>query len=234
VGFSSELVLRPRPPGFATVGTEDDAAYRRSVRNTSALLVVIVIVVIAGLLLPAYFGSGDTFSNSTFAYSPDGLTLNISLNTTRAFTPSGLRISIWINLTSGTESVAARSSWAVDQSRLWERLCTTGWPIGIGVMHGYYDQYNYSSGSLLLLKQPLSDCVTSITAPQYFLIQAQGSSAIVSINGTLESWNLQTTLVLRKDSFVQNPQTGGTVTVIGADEWGDVAILHFITPQNLS
>jgi hypothetical protein len=76
--------------------------------------------------------------------------------------------------------------------------------------------------------------VTSIAALQYFLVQAQGSSAIVSINGSLESWNLQTTLVLGKDSFVQRPQTGGTFTVIGADGWGDVAILHFITPQNLS
>jgi len=219
------------------VGTEDDAAYRKSVRNTSALLVVIVIVVIAGLLLPAYFGFGGTLPTSTFAYSPDGLTLNISLNTTRAFTPSGLRISIWINGTSGIESVTARNSWAVDQSRLWEKLCTTGWPIGVGVMHGYYDQYNYSSGTLLLLKpffSSFTECVTSIAVPQYFLVQPQGSLAIASINGSFESWNLVTTFVIGKDSFVQSPQTGGTFTVVGADEWGDVAVLHFIAPRTLS
>ena len=145
-----------------------------------------------------------------------------------------MNISVWINGTSGIENVTAKDSWAVDQSQLWERPCTSGWPIGIGIMHGNYDQYNYTSGMLLLLKQPIMYCPTFAATPRSFLFQPVGSKAIVSIDGSLETWNLQTTLVIGKASFARNQQTSGTFTVIEADEWGDVAILHIVAPLNTS
>ncbi len=217
------------------MGSEDDAAYRRSVRNVSGLLVVVVIVVLAGLVLPSYLGPGaGALPTSNLAYGVNGLTLSISVNATRAFAPSNVSITVWINGTSSIDNVTTQDSWAVDQSRLWERPCTFGWPIGIGVMHGYYDQYNYTLGTLLPLKQPYTDCPTSPATPQSFLVQPDGSEAIASINGSLDAWNLQTTLVIGKASFAQSLQIGGTFTVIGADEWGDVAILYIVAPLNMS
>jgi len=214
---------------LADVGSEDDVAYRRSVRNTSVLLGVIVIVVVAGLILPGFFPAG-ALPTSTVAYSANGLTLNLSVNTTQAFEPSGVRITAWINGTSSIVNVTATDSWAIRSPLLWGSPCQPGFPIGVGVMHGYYDQYNYTSGKLLPLGQKVPVCPFPSGLPQSFLIQPYGSQAIVSINGSLERWNLQTTVVLGRASFLQDLQTGGTFTVIGADEWGDVAILHFVAP----
>jgi len=216
------------------MGAEDDASYRRSVRNTAALLVVVIIILIAGLVLQAYFVPLGSPPTSTYAYSPNGLTLSFTINTTHAFAPSGVIITVWINGTSSTENVTAKNSWAVGPSLLWGSPCTPGWPLGIGVMHGYYDQYNYTSGTLLPLKPTVLYCPPPPGLPRSFLVEAYGSEAITNVNDSLLRWNLQTTLVLEKTSFLQSQLTGGTFTVIGADEWGDVAILHFDTPLNLS
>jgi len=216
------------------VDTEDDSSYRRSVRNTVALLAVIAVIIVAGIVIPTYFTPASVLPTSTQAYSPNGLTLSISLNTTQAFAPSGVSIAVWINGTSSIENVTAQDSWAVSQSLLWGSECTPGWPIGVGVMHGYFDQYNYTSGVLLPLKQPALYCPSPLGVPRSFLVEADGSEAITSLNGSLVRWNLETTLVLEKTSFVQTQQIGGTFTVIGADEWGDVAILYFVAPLNMS
>jgi len=221
-------IIKTLADNRAEVGSEDDAAYRKSVRNTSLLLVVIVIVIAAGLILPGYFPAGAP-PTSAVAYSPNGLTLSLSINTTQAFSPYGLSITVWINGTSSIDNVSSQDSWAVSQSLLWGSPCTPGWPIGVGVMRGYYDQYNFTSGTLLPLGLTEPRCPIVQGLPQSFLVEPDGSQAFASINGSLERWNLQTSVVLGKTFLSDNQLTGGTYTVIGTDEWGDVAILHFVT-----
>lgn len=227
-------MIKTKASHSVDVGAEDDASYKRSVRNTAALLLVVVIVLVAGLILPAYFVPAGGLATSTFAYDPNGLTLSISVNTTQAFAPSGVTIKVWINGTSSIENVTAQDSWAVSKALLWGRSCTPGWPIGIGVMHGYYDQYNYTTGTLLPLNQQEPRCPVLSGSPRSFLVEAYGSVAITSINGSLVRWNLQTSLVLTKASFATSQLSSGTFTVIGADEWGGAALLYFVVPLSTS
>jgi len=198
------------------------------VRNTAFLLLIVVIVLAAGLFLPAFFTPAGTLPTEAMAADPNGLTLNISLNTTRVFAPSGVAVTIWINGSSAIENVTALDSWPLNQTLLWKAPCTPGWPMGVGVMLGYYDQYNYSSGALLPLNQPTAGCPPSSGVPISFLVQAEGSKAIISMNGSDETWDLLTTLVLTKSSVTPLLTTSEVFTVIGADEWGDVVILHFV------
>ena len=208
----------------------EDTAYKKSVRNTVFLLIVVVIVLVAGLTLPAFFTPAGTFSTETMVGDPNGLTLNLGLNATHVLSPYGLVITVWINGSSAIDNITAQDSWPVNQTMLWRAPCVAGWPIGIGVMSGYYDQYNYSSGVILPLKQqaPL-DCQAYSTGPQSFLVEAEGSKAIASTNGSDETWDLLTTLVLTRSSFTQIQTPGEIFTIIGTDEWGDVTILHFVT-----
>jgi len=196
------------------------------------LLLIVIIALVAGLTLSSYFGPPNTLPTQAMIGDWYGLTLNLDLNTTHAFAPSSLAVTVWINGSSAIENMTAQDSWAVNQTLLWKAPCIPEWPIGIGVMSGYYDQYNYSSGVLLPLEQQAAGCQVSSATPQSFLVQAGGTKAIVSMNGSDETWNLLTTLILTKASFPQTQATGQVFTVIGADEWGDVAILHFVAEQN--
>ena len=215
------------------MSADDEVSYRRSVRNVSVLLFVVVIVVISSLVLTTYFTPTSGPVTSTLVYSPIGITLSMKLNVTSAFNPSGVNITLWINGTSSIESINAQDSWVLPSSLLWTPPCEQGWPIGIGVMHGYYDIYNYTSGTLLFLKKPIFYCPPE-ASPQSFIIQPRGSEAIVNFTGSFERWNLQSTLVLGTATFTHIQKVGGSFTVIGADEWGDAVFLHFNAPLNMS
>jgi len=212
------------------MGTDDESVYRKNVRNVSILVVVAAIILVAGLVLPAYFAPASPLPVSNSAFDPNGLMLSISINGTQAFGGSELRVSVWINGSSSIVNATAEDLWAVNQSRLLEGPCGEGWPIGIGVMQGYYDEYNYTSGTLLPPSQPDTTCPASFADSAYFLVQPLGSEAIAGIDRSLVHCNLLTTLVLGNSSLASRPQVGGTYTVIGADEWGDIAILYVVAP----
>jgi len=212
---------------------EDDASYKRSVKNLTVLLIVVVIVVISGLVFTTYFVPTNGLVKSTYVYDPNGLTLSMKLNTTEAFVPYGVNITLWVNGTSGIEDLNAQNSWVVPPSSLWTPPCEPGWPIGIGIMRGYYDMYNYSSGTLLPLNDSGFRCPPQ-ELPQSFIIEPRGSESIVNLSDSFKRWDLQITLVLANAIFTQGQKAGGLFTVVGADEWGDLTVLHFDAPPNES
>jgi len=226
----STIRIKSRCSPSANVSSEDETAYRRSVRNTAILLLVVVIILAAGLVLPAYFSPASALPAVASVVDTNGLTLSVGINETHVSAPFNLVITAWINGSSSIENVTAKDSWAVNQSLVWKTPCVPGWPVAIGVMSGYFDQYNYTTGVLIPLREPVTDCEVLSTPPSSFLVQADGSKAIAIMNSSDETWSLQTTLVLTKASFTQTP--GETFTVIGVDEWGDVAILHFVSEQS--
>jgi len=216
------------------MSADEEVSYKRSVRNVSVLLFVVVIVVISSLVLTTYFTPTNAPVTSTLVYSPIGITLSMKLNATSAFNPSGVNITLWINGTSSIESIKAQNSWLLSPSMLWTPACKPGWPIGIGITRGYYDIYNYTSGALLLLGKTVIPQCPEAGLPQSFIIEPHGSEAIVNFSDTLDRWDLQMTLVLGSNTFVQRQEVGGPFTVIGADEWGDVVILHIDAPLNMT
>ncbi len=214
----------------APMDSEDDQAYRKSVRNMSVVLAAIVITVFAALVITPFLNPlHEQFPNSASVDSPYGFALSVTLNETQLGPGRYVSIIALMNSTSSQiENVTAQSAWAVDPSHLWGRLCTSGWPMGIGLMQGYYSEGNFSRGTLIRLLQPLVLCLVLRGTPSYFLLQPHGSKTVASLNGTPEFWDLQTTLDFGSGSLGQGQRLGGVYTVVVADEWGDVVLLHFV------
>jgi len=208
----------------------DDIAYRKSVRNMSVILAAAVLTILAFLIIPPYFGPvHNTFENQVSVVSPLGFTLGLELNTTSITAGGHVAITGWVNNTSSIiENVTAQDSWAVDSSRLWGRICTNGWPIGVGVMQGHYTLFNYTRGTLIGIPKSLVLCPVLRAAPEWYAFAPSSSKALVSLNGAPQFWIVQTTLGFGPASLGQSQLPSGVYTAVAADEWGDVLLTNFL------
>ena len=213
-----------------------DVAYKRSVRNMSIVLAAMAITIVAAIYgPPLLFPSKENFQPSVSTDSPFGFALHLQINTT-ATSGGGVLIRGWLNGTSpGLDNITAQDSWGVGPGGLYTNQCASGWPIGLGVMYGHYDQDNYTLGTLLPLNPPPPHCLPSPTGtPSYFIFAPHSSKALVDIGGTPQYWPLESAC-----SFGYAPGEGlpegttpgmlpaGVYTVVLADEWGDVLTTNF-------
>ena len=201
----------------------DDAAYRRSVRNTAIVLSVVVVVLAASLGLTLLFDvAPDTFQTKTSVASTFPFTLTLTLNSTTVSPAGGVTVSAFLNGT-GTGNVTAVSSWAFVNSSLWVHRC--GWPLGIGIMQGHYTLDNYSLGTLLQPRTSL-DCAGH-PVPRWFYFGSQASKVLVTLGGTPAFWELQTLLPFNANYTGQQSLPPGVYTAVAADEWGDFVLTNF-------
>jgi hypothetical protein len=208
--------------------SDDDIVYRKSVRNMSLVLAAIVITVFAAIFVPPYvFPQHVIYQSSVSAGSPFGFSLHLRINGTSLPRTSSIMLTGWVNSTSSSiENVTASNAWGLPQGRLWGRICTTGWPIGLGVMKGHYTMDNYTLGTLIPIPQPLASCPAQDSAPRYFLFEAYSSRALVTIGGNTIPWRIQTEFSFGQ---FQNPTlSSGVYTAVVADEWGDVLTTNFL------
>lgn len=206
---------------------DDDEAYRRSERNMALVLGAIVIVIFAALFLPPLISPvHESFQQTAATTSPYGFTLNIELNSTTLVPGSAAAVSAWMNSTDPQpNNVTSASSWAVGPEVLWTKPCTSGWPLGVGVMRGYYSSQNYTLGSLVRFPEPLQSCPVPVGSPSFFLLQPYGTVALAELGTSVVRWDLRSTLVLVPGSLPSLQP--GVYTAVAADEWGDVALTHF-------
>lgn len=210
------------------MASADDLAYKKSVRNMSLILAAIVLTVFAAIFIPPYVSPQHNAFRPSVSYdSPFGFVMHLTINSTEVRTGGGILLTGWLNNTSSSiENVTAASSWAVNQNGLWERLCTSGWPIGLGVMKGHYTQDNYTLGTLVPIPRPLVDCPVFANTPNYFLFEPHSSKALVTIGGTPALWNIETSFGFRQYLGGYGLQSG-VYTAVLADEWGDVLTTNF-------
>ncbi|HEV2137556.1 MAG TPA: hypothetical protein VGR53_01805 [Nitrososphaerales archaeon] len=208
--------------------TSDDLAYRRSVRNMSLVLAAIVITVFAAIFVPPYvYPTHNVYQSSVSSDSPFGFTLHLRINSTSVPHAGAILLTGWVNSTSSSiENVTAANAWGLPQGKLWGRICTTGWPIGLGVMKGHYTQDNYTLGTVIPVPQPLASCPVQPSPPRYFLFEAHSSNALVTIGGNTVTWRIQTELSF--SGFQISTQQSGVYTAVIADEWGDVLTTNFL------
>ena len=201
----------------------DDVAYRKSVRNMSLVLAAIVITIIIALAASPYvFPAGGTLRSSAESDSAFGFTMHLQVNATEAAQGSAVLITGWLNNTSGQiNNVTAADSWGVAQGGLWTRVCTLGWPVGVGVMKGHYSQDNYTLGTLMPVPSPKVLCPAVRASPSYFLFEGHSSTVLVDLAGAPAYWRLQTSYGF---TFTSQP---GVYTAVFADEWGDVLTANF-------
>ena len=193
----------------------------------SFVLAAIVITVFAAVLIPPYFARPQAnFQASVTFDSPVGFNMHLTLNTTSPASGGHVLITGWLNSTSNSlENISASDQWALPVAKLWTSPCTAGWPIGLGIMKGHYDQVNYTQGTLLAILKPASSCPAQSGTPSYFLLEAYSSKALVDVGGSPQYWRLQSSYSFGYPSSQSMPT--GVYTVLMADEWGDVLTTNF-------
>lgn len=202
----------------------DDVAYKKSVRNMSLVLAAIVLTIFAALAASPYvFPPANTFQPSVSYDSAFGFTLHLKINATSLPSGNVIVVTGWLNSSSGSiDNVTAADSWGVGPSGLWTKACTSGWPIGVGIMAGHYAPDNATFGTLVPVPQPEINCPVQASAPAYYLLEPHSSKALVDLEGTPQYWVLQSSF-----SFSTAQLTRGTYTAVLADEWGDVLTTNF-------
>jgi hypothetical protein len=207
----------------------DDEAYRRSVRNMTVVIAAVLAVLAASLTVPPLVNPvHEQFQKSSFTTSPLGFNLFVAVNTTRIASGQSVSISAWIeNTMNRINNITASNLWPLGP--LWTRPCTAGWPIGIGVMQGYFTIDNISAGRLLTLWYQTPRCPVSSYSPEFFLVQPSGSRAIVTFANGIQQWDLNATASFKGYIVGQGEPAPfrGVYTVVVADEWGDIALTHF-------
>jgi hypothetical protein len=207
----------------------DDAEYHKSARNMSIVLAAIVITALGAILIPPHiFQSHNVYVSNTSETFASGFALHLTVNSTTVTSSEGLLVTGWINSTSSViADINASNSWGLPPANLWGRICTNGWPIGIGVMKGHYSSLNYSQGTLLPIQRPLVSCPVQSGTPKDFVLRPHSSLALVTIGVSPRNWDLISSFV-----FLGSARTGGQLqpgiyTAVLADEWGDVLPLIF-------
>ncbi len=197
----------------------------------SLVLAAIVITIFAAIFVPTYlFPVHDVFQASVSQDSPYGFTLHLSVNSTSVQSGGTVLINGWVNSTSSTiENVTAANSWGLPQPQLWGRLCTSYWPLGVGVLRGHYTTDNYTLGTLVPLPRPLTlvACKENQSSPAFFLFEPHSSRVLFTQGGSPYVWVLQTSLGVRVDA-TGTPLAPGVYTAVLADEWGDVLTTNFL------
>lgn len=194
----------------------------------SFILAAIVITIFAAIFVPTYVNPAhDVFQTAVSYGSPVGFVMHLVINTTSLSPGGGILITGWVNSSSSAyEPINASGSWALSQDRLWGKACTSGWPIGLGLMQGHYTQDNYTLGTLISIPHPEEYCPVQSATPSEFLVEPYSSKAVVTVNGGPEIWVLQSSLALsRSGSVIFAP---GVYTAVLADEWGDVLTANFL------
>jgi len=210
---------------------------------TQTLIFVVVLALVAlPSLQPSNGGpSPSTFTSITTSQSAQGLALVLSLNSTSM--RSGQDISMTIdeqNTLSEVNNVSASDGWALSGLRLGP-CGTVNLPFGMEIIQGYYALNNVSSAqALVTLYKPgaMTNCPALFSQIDAYTFQHKGDNASVvgscdpnpcftrSITYTNKVSGYWTSNFLLGASF--NNFHPGVYSVVGGDEWGALAVLHFL------
>jgi hypothetical protein len=143
---------------------------------------------------------------------------------------SGQTVSINVtesNTQNTANNVSAAKDWPISGLTL-GGCGTLNYPFGISIYQGYYDLNNVSllaSQSSLHFYQPgVYSCPAMFVMSQYAFAPSSdvaGGAAMSSVISTNGTW----TGVVSSSTF--HEFAPGVYTVVGGDEWGDVAVVHF-------
>lgn len=178
-------------------------------------------------------------TSSTTSKSVNGLSLSLSLNST-TFQP-GQEVSVVIdeqNTLATVNNVSTSNSWPLRGLSLGP-CGTTNYPFGVAIFQGYYTSSNVSSATPLQLYNPsgIYFCPAILSGINAYAFQPLSDSA--SVIGSCEPNPCFTDFKISSEITVtgywsngQEPILGnftpGVYTVVGGDEWGALAVLHFV------
>jgi hypothetical protein len=174
---------------------------------------------------------------STSAVSPaSGLELSLTLNVTDVSAGHGIAATVEeANMGTAPLNVSASKDWPI-QGLAVGPCGSLNYPVGIAVLSGNYDVANVSSSVALQIYEPaVYACPMVLTGIGGYLFQASSDNATVygscqpgpCLNETISATVSASGYWAGSISTTFTSFPTGVYTVVGGDEWGGIAILHF-------
>ncbi len=180
----------------------------------------------------------STLPTNTTSKSVKGLSLSLTLNST-TFQP-GQEISVIIdeqNTLATVNNVSTSNRWPLRGLSLGP-CGALNYPFGVAIFQGYYTPSNVSSATPLQLYKPdIYFCPVILAEINSYAFQP--SSDIANVFGSCDPNPCFSDFKISSEVTVMgywtNGQeatpsnfTSGVYTVVGGDEWGTIAVLHFV------
>src|SRR5256712_2539109 len=185
----------------------------------------------------SYFDIG-----STTVKSVDGLALSLLLNSTRIRPGQGISITVREpNPLSTVNNVSASTDWPLRGLNVGP-CGPLNFPVGVAIIQGYYTSSSVSAGRPLGLYQPGEySCPAMLSEIGSYVFEPSSDRAGIVGSCTPEpcfTENMSSTIGA-KGYWVENLLPGaafsefspGLYTAVGGDEWGTLAVLHFLVTQ---
>jgi hypothetical protein len=213
---------------------EDEAEYRKSVRNMSIVVALIAMTAIAGVLVaPLFYGGRGSLPRSVTVDSGDGFSLVLAVNSTQVRGSGGILVDARVLSDSRQyQNISASASWRLAPASLYlpDACSRPWWPVGVGIMAGRFGPYNFTSAAVVY-PEGTSQCPPGAGlsgTPGHFLLLNMSSTAIVNVRGNLSAVVLDAGFAFGPSVAGVPSLSPGPYTVVAADEWGDVALLNFV------
>jgi hypothetical protein len=226
----------------------------RRATGAATWAVVLVVAALAGAASVFVIESGSgapqtsstnnvsSLTTSTGAKSPaSGLELSLTLNVTDLSSGHGVAATIdEANTGTAPANVSASADWPI-QGLAIGPCGSLNYPVGLAVLRGNYDAANVSSANALQIYRPgISACPMILADIGSF--EFQGSSDNATIFGgcqPADGGGCLSEIINSTVSFncywngsVLTSFPSGVYTVVAGDEWGGIAVLHFIVTGN--
>lgn len=183
--------------------------------------------------------SSTTQASSTSTSEPnpsENLQLTLSLNTTTVAAGQPFQVTVTeYNTLPTTNNVSVAASWAVSGLELGGCGSTPRPyqdPLGVAVFSGHYTAGNISQGKAIAIF-PAMSCPAYVRNETGYLFQPQSDLAQVLPNSVSASPGaISGSVTISRGYADESPSSAGTpfspgvYTVVGGDEWGDLAFLY--------
>jgi hypothetical protein len=185
-------------------------------------------------------GAQITKPGSVVVRSTSGLNLSLSLGSTLVSPGQAVSIGIdeW-NTLSTENTVPSASNWPLQGLTLGP-CGTLNLPIGIEIAQGFYTSSNISSAQPLRLSAPgVYFCPAMFSISSYAFEPSSDAAGVAGLCGSNQCFKENISSTTSNAGYWTPASTfsnftAGEYTVVGGDEWGALAILHFTVVEENS
>ncbi|MDG7043221.1 MAG: hypothetical protein JRM98_03795 [Nitrososphaerota archaeon] len=212
-------------------------------RRQLLALIIAIIVGLVAIVAPLayyhyYYHPQSTAGAGSSVGLPDGLQMYLNISPDRFVVGGSITIDISIvNPATHNVTIAAAQDWPISGASL--GACNTfNYPMGIAIYSGHYMASNITMAGEPLLLYALVPCPMVILYVKSYVFAPYGSPTTQwsDSNGTFYVGSYEIHYASQLSGFWAVPPSGasqfrsfpaGNYTVVGADEWGQMAISHF-------
>lgn len=202
--------------------------HKQSMYLTIAVILIPVVLILGSEL---FYTSFSIETGEISVKSSNGLIFKMETRTTSIIEGGTMSIVLReINPTEKIVNIASSNEWAIPYLTLGP--CYSNYPIGVAVFRGFVTQNELSShGPLNLFRPGVYDCNSDYPVSLFSILPRSDHASATPVSSSNPVLNL----TLGKEILIYGYWDGiqfikfkpGVYTLIGGDEWGALAIIHF-------